>query len=155
MAATRTKRLTAISLYTGVGGLDFGFEAAGFRTAVALEFDHAACNALRTNRRWPVIESRVQDVPTRALLKTAGLRVGEADVLIGGPPCQPFSKAGYWHRGDARRLDDPRADTLNHYLRVLREARPKAFLLENVPGFAFDSKNEGFRYVLEGIAAIN
>src|SRR2546430_12564674 len=123
MASTRTKRLTAISLYTGVGGLDFGFEAAGFRTAVALEFDHAACQALRMNRRWAVIESRVQDVPTRALLKTAGLRVGEADVLIGGPPCQPFSKSGYWKNGDALRLEDPRADTLTEFLRDRKSTR--------------------------------
>ncbi len=155
MASTRTKRLTAISLYTGVGGLDFGFEAAGFRTAVALEFDHAACQALRMNRRWAVIESRVQDVPTRALLKTAGLRVGEADVLIGGPPCQPFSKSGYWKNGDALRLEDPRADTLTEFLRVLAETKPRAFLLENVPGLAFDSKSEGLQHLLEGIDAVN
>jgi DNA (cytosine-5)-methyltransferase 1 len=155
MPATATNQLTAISLFTGMGGLDFGFEAAGFRTAVAVEVDSAACRTIRTNRRWPVIEARIEDVPSRQILKTAGLQVGEADVLIGGPPCQPFSKSGYWKSGDALRLKDPRADTLTEFLRVLAETKPRAFLLENVPGLAFDSKNEGLQHLIEGVEAIN
>ena len=126
--------LRAISLFTGVGGLDFGFEAAGFETAVAVEIDAVSCRTLRVNRDWPVIERDIHKVTSDELLRTAMLRQGEADVLIGGPPCQPFSKSGYWARGDALRLDDPRADTLTAYLRVLRDAQPKAFLLENVYG---------------------
>lgn len=155
MSSSKPKRLTAISLFTGVGGLDFGFEAAGFRTAVALEMAPAACRTIRLNRRWPVIEAKVQDVSSRTLLEHAGLKAGEADVLIGGPPCQPFSKSGYWNRGDALRLEDPRADTLTEFLRVLADTRPRAFLLENVPGLAFDSKNEGLQHLLEGIEAVN
>jgi DNA (cytosine-5)-methyltransferase 1 len=147
--------LKVISLFTGVGGLDFGFEAAGFKTAVAVELDPIACQTIRLNRDWPVLQGPIQGFSTREILKAGRLRVGEADVLVGGPPCQPFSKAGYWHRGDVRRLDDPRAETLSHYLRVMREAKPKTFLLENVPGLAFDSKNEGFKYLIDGIAAIN
>jgi DNA (cytosine-5)-methyltransferase 1 len=149
------KRLTAISLFTGIGGLDFGFEAAGFRTAVAVELDPAACHAIRLNRRWPVIQAKIQDTSSRMLLKTAGLRVGEADVLIGGPPCQPFSKSGYWKSGDALRLKDPRADTLAEFLRVLAETKPRAFLLENVPGLAFDRKNEGLQHLIQGIERVN
>ncbi len=76
-------------------------------------------------------------------------------MLIGGPPCQPFSKSSYWVRGDALRLDDPRADTLTGYLRILRDARPRAFLLENVYGLAYDGKDEGLRHLLDGIAQIN
>lgn len=155
MSSSKANRLTAISIFTGVGGLDFGFEAAGFRTAVALEMDSAACRAIRRNRRWPVIEGKIQDISSRTILKSAGLAVGEADVLIGGPPCQPFSKSGYWNRGDALRLEDPRADTLTEFLRVLADTKPRAFLLENVPGLAFDSKNEGLRHLLEGIEAVN
>src|SRR5689334_911583 len=101
------KQLQAISLFTGAGGLDYGFEAAGFRTAVALEIDSRCCNTLRHNRRWPVIDRDIASVSTKELLSIAGLEIGEADVLIGGPPCQPFSKSGFWATGDARRLDDP------------------------------------------------
>jgi len=148
-------KLKAVSLYTGVGGLDFGFEAAGFDTAVAVEMDAAACRTLRLNRKWPVIEDRLENVSSKELLKAAKLRVGEADILIGGPPCQPFSKSSYWVRGDALRMDDPRADTLTSYLRVLRDIRPKAFLLENVYGLAYKGKDEGLKHLLEGIEKIN
>lgn len=144
-----------ISLFSGAGGMDYGFEAAGFETAVALEFDHDCCETLRQNRRWAVIERSVFDVPTRELLAAGKLKVGEPDLLIGGPPCQPFSKAGYWARGDARRLNDPRSDTLAAYLRIIEEARPKAFVLENVEGLAFDGKDEGLRLLLERIEGIN
>lgn len=146
---------TVISLYSGAGGLDYGFEAAGFDTRVALEFNHDACETLRHNRSWPVIESDILAVTTKDILKTAGLKKGEADCLIGGPPCQPFSKSGYWAKGDSGRLNDPRSSTLGAYLRVLREARPKTFLLENVTGLAFSGKDEGLQLLLREIQVIN
>ena len=95
--------LKVISLYTGVGGLDYGFEAAGFDTRVALDLDPVACRTLRANRPWPVLEGDVSTISSEVILDTAGLAAGDADVLIGGPPCQPFSKSGYWATGDARR----------------------------------------------------
>lgn len=148
--------LKAISLYTGVGGLDFGFEAAGFETRVACELDKAACRTLRLNRpAWPVLEGDIHDFSSEQILAAAKLRPGEADVLIGGPPCQPFSKSSYWFNGDTRRLDDPRATTLDAYLRVLRDTQPKAFLLENVYGLVYRGKDEGLKHLLSGIRAIN
>lgn len=148
--------MKAISLFSGIGGLDLGFEAAGFDTAAAVELDATACRSLRAIRPgWPVIEGDIHAVPSEAILDAAGLRPGEADVLIGGPPCQPFSKSGYWARGDAGRLDDPRADTLTAYLRVLRDTRPRAFLLENVAGLAYRGKDEGLRTLLDGVERVN
>lgn len=147
--------LKAISLFSGIGGLDFGFEAAGFDTRVALEYDRHAASALRLNRRWGVIEDDINAVSSDTIMKAANLKRGEADILIGGPPCQPFSKSSYWVRGDSLRMDDHRADTLTGYLRVLRDTQPKAFLLENVQGIAFEGKDEGLRYLLDGIAQIN
>jgi len=147
--------LKAISLYTGVGGLDFGFEAAGFETAVAVDLDHVACATIGLNRQWPVLEGDIESISSRKILKAAGLKPGEADVLIGGPPCQPFSKSGYWANGDAKRLDDPRAQTLREYLRVLRDTRPRVFLLENVHGFVFRGKDEALHHIQEGVAEVN
>lgn len=149
------KRLTAISLFTGAGGLDLGFEAAGFDTAVAVEMDARCVETLRANRKWPVIERDVGRVPTDELLDVAGLVTGDVDVLIGGPPCQPFSKSGFWATGDARRLDDPRATTIDHYLRILAETRPRAFLLENVEGLGFKGKDEGLTRIRTAVDAIN
>lgn len=151
----RMVRPRVISLFSGAGGLDYGFEAAGFETAVAVEMDHACCETLRANRKWHVIERDIFDVSSAEILEAAGLRKGEPDVLIGGPPCQPFSKSGYWVRGDARRLEDPRANTLSAYLRVLEETRPRAFLLENVEGLAFRGKDEGLQLLLDAFNGIN
>jgi DNA (cytosine-5)-methyltransferase 1 len=147
--------LNAISLFTGAGGLDLGFEAAGFRTRVAVEIDRTSCETLRLNRRWPVIEDDIHAVISKRLLKVAQLAPGEADVLIGGPPCQPFSKSGYWANGDAPRLNDPNADTLTEYLRVVRDTRPKVLLLENVYGLAYAGKSEGLDRIVDGIRHIN
>lgn len=146
---------SVISLYSGAGGLDYGFEAAGFKTRVAVEMDHDCCETMRANRRWPVIEGDIHGVTTKQMLDAADLRPGEPDVLIGGPPCQPFSKAGYWARGVTSRLDDPRAATLNAYMRVVEEAQPKVFLLENVEGLSYAGKNEGVELLLEFVKQIN
>lgn len=144
-----------ISLYTGAGGLDLGFEAAGFQTAVAVEMDREAVATLRANRDWPVLDRDIHTIPSEELLHAASLREGEAEALIGGPPCQPFSKSGYWASGDTLRLDDPRAGTLAAYLRVLRDTLPRSFLLENVPGLAYRQKSEGLDLIARTIHAIN
>lgn len=144
-----------ISLYTGAGGLDYGFEAAGFDTAVAVEMDADSCATVRHNRRWPVIERDIHAVPSEEILEVARLGRGDADLLIGGPPCQPFSKSGYWVTGDAGRLDDPRARTLEAYLRVLEDTAPRVMVLENVSGLAYSGKDEGLQYLLGQIDAIN
>ena len=95
------------------------------------------------------------DVPTQELLDLAGSKKGDIDLVAGGPPCQPFSKAGYWARGDAGRLSDPRSDTLGAYLRVVREALPKVLLLENVEGLKYAGKDEGLQLLLSELEAIN
>ena len=122
---------------------------------MALEIDARCCETLRRNRNWPIIEDDLANVPTSELLNVAGLRPGQADILIGGPPCQPFSKSGFWATGDAKRLNDPRASTLEGYMRVLAEARPRAFLLENVEGLGFKNKDEGLKLIQDRLAAIN
>jgi DNA (cytosine-5)-methyltransferase 1 len=144
-----------VSLFSGAGGLDYGFEAAGFQTVFANDSDHDSCETIRLNRKWPVVERSIFDVSTREILQVACADVGEIDVLIGGPPCQPFSKSSSWVRGDAARLNDPRAATLDAYLRVLEEVQPRAFLLENVFGIAYAAKSEGMHRLLEKITDIN
>ena len=148
-------QLRVISLFTGAGGLDLGFEAAGFDTAVALEIDKQCVETLRRNRAWPIIDRDVLKVETSEILSAGGIGPGEADLLIGGPPCQPFSKSGFWANGKVKRLDDPRAGTIGAYLRVLEEARPRAFLMENVEGLGFRGKDEGLRLIASELERIN
>jgi DNA (cytosine-5)-methyltransferase 1 len=145
-----------ISLFSGAGGLDHGLEAAGLETGVCVEMDRDCCETLRKSRaHWTVLERSIFDVPTAEMLEACGRKAGDVDLLVGGPPCQPFSKAAYWHNGDSLRLEDPRASTLSAFLRVVEEARPRAFLLENVQGLAYSGKDEGLRLLLGGIERIN
>jgi len=151
----KISRLSAISLFSGAGGLDLGLEAAGFDISVAIEMDDDCVTTLRQNRDWPIIKRSIHEVPSSELLQTAGFGTGEVDLLVGGPPCQPFSKSGYWASGDTKRLDDPRSTTLEAFLRILRDTSPRAYLLENVAGLAYAEKDEGLHFLTETIQSIN
>ncbi len=155
-AMARAPRI--ISLFSGAGGMDFGFEAAGFRTMVTVEADADCCATLRANaarKDLSVIHRSIFDVPSSEMLERAAAEPGEVDLVIGGPPCQPFSKSGFWARGDTPRLTDPRAQTLSAYMRVVEETRPKALVLENVGGLAFDGKGEGLALLTQRLREIN
>jgi DNA (cytosine-5)-methyltransferase 1 len=147
--------LNAISLFSGAGGLDYGFEAAGFQTRAALEMDKDCCQILRHNRSFAVIEADIHDVSAVQLLDAAGLSSGDIDFLFGGPPCQPFSKSGFWSNGSTKRLNDPRAKTLIEYMRLVEEIKPKVLLLENVAGISFKGKSEGQEYLIKQLSRIN
>jgi DNA (cytosine-5)-methyltransferase 1 len=147
--------LTSISLFTGAGGLDYGFEAAGFQTCAAVENDKDACGTLRLNRSWPVLCRPIEEVSAAELLETASLRAGEVSLLVGGAPCQPFSKAAYWATGDTRRLADPRANTLREFMRCVEDVLPVVFVLENVHGIKYTGKEEGFHFLGQQTSAIN
>jgi DNA (cytosine-5)-methyltransferase 1 len=140
----------AISLFSGAGGLDLGVEAAGFTIAAAVEVDHDAADTMEKNfpsLASPVLRGDILDTPTKQLLRAAGLKGRERpDLLVGGPPCTPFSKSGFWLEWKRAGLD-PDASLLQAYTRVLREARPRAFILENV--YALTYNNRASRPALE------
>jgi len=147
--------MRAVSLFSGCGGMDFGVIAAGFDVGYCNDFDRHSCQTLRDNHAGVVSHAPISEVSTSEIRRAIGARVGQVDLVFGGPPCQPFSKSGYWRRGDTRRLDDPRADTLGQFFRVVEDLRPKAFLLENVHGINYSGKEEGFRFILDRIDDIN
>ena len=148
--------LKTVSLYTGAGGLDLGLESAGFETTVAVEFNKWACSTLRHNRpHWNALHEDIHNVSSDKIKSIGSVSSDDLSLLIGGPPCQPFSKSAYWSRGDTKRLDDPRADTLTAYLRVLRDLKPKAFLMENVFGIAYKGKDEAITMLRNIIGKIN
>lgn len=125
-----TEPVVNISLFTGAYGLDLGFEQAGFDVVVGLDISEWSYQNFHANRpEKPFILGDINKVSTQDILKEAGLQPGEIDVLTGGPPCQPFSTAG-----KRRGLNDPRASALMQYIRVIKEARPKVFVMEEVTG---------------------
>jgi DNA (cytosine-5)-methyltransferase 1 len=138
-----TGRGIAISLFSGAGGLDLGVEAAGYEVRAAVETDRDAAATMEKNFSHlasPVIQRDILEVPTKEVLQAAGLRAGERpDLLVGGPPCTPFSKSGFWLDWKRAGLD-PDASLLQAYTRVLAEALPRAFLLENVYALTYNNR---------------
>lgn len=84
--------------------------------------------------------SDIVDLDYDSLLHAARMSPGEASLLHGGPPCTPFSKSGYW-LAYKRAGEDPKASLLDNYVESLRAVRPKAFLMENVYGLAYQNQN--------------
>lgn len=126
-----------ISLFSGALGLDLGLEQAGCRIAVAVECNRFPQETIELNRpeghalHIPLIKDKIEDVTTRQLLRRAGLRKKEAFVVTGGPSCQAFSTAGQRGSiGDRR----GRGTMFREFLRVVKEAQPRFFVMENVRG---------------------
>jgi DNA (cytosine-5)-methyltransferase 1 len=150
VAGTRT----AISLFSGCGGLDLGVEKVGFHVAAAVEIDADAADTMEKNfssLRRPVIRRDIRTVTAEELLDAAELASGEhPDLLVGGPPCIAFSKSGFWldYKREGR---DPAAGLLQAYTRMLSDIRPRAFLLENV--YALTFRNRASRPAFERLLA--
>jgi DNA (cytosine-5)-methyltransferase 1 len=131
--------LTFVSAFAGAGGLDYGFQLAGFRSVWASELDADAAASYEANLGHPI---EVGDV-TQADLPGPGA----ADVVLGGPPCQGFSVAG---RMDP---DDPRSEHVLFFLdRLVRSVQPRAFIMENVKALALNRRWEGVRSALFALA---
>lgn len=152
---TQRSNLQVVSLFSGCGGLDYGFKAAGFSVRFANDFDNFSCDTLRLNGQEHVLHAPIEDIGISEIVGIIGTQPGACDVLIGGPPCQPFSKSAYWSKGDTLRLKDPRANTLEQYFRFVEDLQPQVFLLENVHGLNYNGKEEGFQFIMERIKEIN
>lgn len=119
-----------ISLFSGAGGMDIGFQSAGFKTAVAVEYDKSCCDTLRKNLPdVPIFEGDICNISTEEILRLAKLSPLEPALVIGGPPCQSFSLAG-----KRMGMNDPRGQLVLEFIRVVRESLPVGFVMENVKG---------------------
>lgn len=136
----------AVSLFSGAGGLDLGAERAGYQVRAAVEYNGDAADTMEKNfpdLHSPVIRSDILKVPSDQIREAAGLGRRESpDLLIGGPPCTPFSKSSFWLEWKREGLD-PNASLLQEYTRVLRDLKPRLFVLENV--YALTYKNRQSR----------
>lgn len=128
-------RPTALDLFAGAGGLGLGFEQAGFDVVAAVELDpvHAAIHSYN----FPLCSAICGDATEITGAEVTDRAATGIDVVIGGAPCQGFSLIGQ------RALDDPRNQLVKHFLRIVIEVQPKAFVLENVKGLTL-GKHKAF-----------
>jgi len=140
------RRSLVLDLFAGAGGLSLGFEQAGFDIAAAVELDpiHLATHKLNFPYSLAICAD-VRDLDGDGILDTLG--VDEIDAVIGGPPCQGFSLIGH------RVLGDPRNELVFHFLRLVKEIRPRVFVMENVPGMATGAHTELLDELVAGFRA--
>lgn len=120
---------TVISTFSGCGGSSLGYQMAGGKVRLAVEFDDHAAETYRNNfPDTPLYHGDIAQLGRDEALRLSGLEEGEIDILDGSPPCQGFSTAGH------RRFHDARNQLFQEYVRLLRGLRPKALVMENVAG---------------------
>jgi DNA (cytosine-5)-methyltransferase 1 len=123
-----------IDLFAGAGGLSLGMDQAGLEHVLLVENDKDAVATLRENRSWKVAHADIHDVSFRDI---------QADVVIGGPPCQSFSFAG-----KRLGLEDLRGTLFREYVRCIEEVKPSLFLFENVAGLPSHNKGQTLEVIL-------
>lgn len=139
---------TVADLFCGAGGLSLGFRLAGYRLSFALDVDWDAVSTYTHNNPGvPWLAKDIRKVPVREILEVSGLGRGDFDVVVAGIPCEGYSLLN-------RRYDpsDPRNYLFLEFLRVVSFLKPKAVLVENVPGMV-RRENGGFRRAIEDALA--
>ena len=130
--------MKVISLFSGCGGLDLGFERAGFEIPIANEFDKTIWETFKINHpKTKLIEGDIRNIKESDF-------PDEIDGIIGGPPCQSWSEAGAM-----RGINDARGKLFYEYIRILKDKKPKFFLAENVSGMLANRHTEAVQNILK------
>ncbi len=140
------RELKAISLFSGMGGLDLGLKAAGFDICAQVDNDPNCIETLKIN--WPKLPIMEEDISTLSgddILQRAGIKKVEVDLVAGGPSCQAFSRS---NEGKRKGTKDARGKMIFEFERIIREIKPRAFIMENVPGLASSNDGEDFKKIL-------
>lgn len=128
-------KIHTIGFFSGGGGLDIGAQLAGSKVISSLDFDRDSVKTMSNNRYFSHTKhfhENIENVSARTYQDILKVNNPEKLILVGGPPCQPFSKAGYWVKLENRLgSEDPR-NMIGQYLRMIDEIKPDGFLLENV-----------------------
>jgi DNA (cytosine-5)-methyltransferase 1 len=125
---------SALSLFSGAGGMDIGIRQADFKILACIEIDPHCCKTLknaieREKAKTLLFEKDIKQVKPSQVMESLGLQVGELDLLFGGSPCQSFSQAG-----KRASLDDERGLLLFEFVRFAKDLKPKVILIEQVKG---------------------
>lgn len=130
--------MNIISLFSGCGGLDLGFEKAGFDIPVANEYDKTIWATFKANHpNTKLIEGDIRNIKESDF-------PDEVDGIIGGPPCQSWSEAG-----SLKGIEDARGQLFFDYIRILKDKQPKFFLAENVSGMLANRHSDAVKNIVQ------
>lgn len=132
-----------IDLFSGCGGLSLGFFKEGHEVVKAVEFDKNIAVTYKKNH--PQVEMIIDDIAN--VSESNIFNEGDADIIIGGPPCQGFSMAGARIRNNF--TEDPRNYLFKHYFNVVKKVKPKIFIMENVKGITTMQNGEIFEEIIK------
>ncbi|MEI6049406.1 MAG: DNA cytosine methyltransferase, partial [Bacteroidota bacterium] len=146
-----TKIINTLSFFSGGGGLDLGFSAAGYNILFSTDIDPYSCSTLQINQnrknfygKHVVTSEDINNLMSQDILDRINKKKGEIDFIIGGPPCQAFSIFGR-----RKGLDDPRGNLVFEYARLIDEIEPTGFLFENVSGLKTIHNGDLFNNLLD------
>ena len=141
----KTRKLKAIELFAGAGGMALGLQQAGIDVVVAVEISKMCVATLRGNKKhfpkMKIVQADITTLSGEYLLKKARRAKGNIDILSGGPPCQGFTFAS-----SRRSIKDPRSRLMWEFVRMVKEIQPRVFVIENVRGLM--SFKDFFRFLL-------
>lgn len=125
-----------VSIFSGGGGIDLGFENAGYNIVYSTDIWDIACKTLQNRNPSKIVDCNdIREIDFKNISKRANVK--NIDILVGGPPCPAYSKSRFYLKDKKRALEDENSFTLYNYFRALEELNPKIFFFENVNGFVF------------------
>lgn len=143
------KKIQAISLFSGAGGLDVGCKQSGIDIKVAIENDYDSVQTLNLNKQFSNTKILNEDIKLINPTKITEFLNDKKTIIIGGPPCQPFSKNGYWITNKNRKTNKDPRNCINDFLRFVKKLNPEAFLIENVESILHPSNKKAVEGILK------
>lgn len=144
----------AISMFSGAGGLDIGTQLAGVKVVSSLDFFEDSVKTISKNKYFSHAEHLQRDIKTvtaQDYSKVLQQNNPEKLIIIGGPPCQPFSKAGYWVTNEKRDSNNDPRNMIVPYFNIIKEIMPDGFLLENVESILHPSNSEAIDTIYDNM----
>ena len=151
----KNSKIQAISLFSGAGGLDLGCLLNDIEVKVSNDFDDDSIETLKKNHQFSgtkIIKADIKNYKPKLLEKYLN---GKKTIIIGGPPCQPFSKNGYWIEHKNRKITKDPRNCINDFFRFVKNLNPDGFLIENVESILHPTNKLAIQYITYATKKLN
>ena len=151
----KNTKIQAISLFSGAGGLDLGCLLNDIEVKLSMDFDDDSIETLKKNHQFSgteIIKADIKKYKPKSLEKYLN---GKKTIIIGGPPCQPFSKNGYWIENKNRKITKDPRNCINDFFRFVKNLNPDGFLIENVESILHPTNKRSIQYIISSTKKLN